>query len=94
MQAAGVTKALDAYMRSPAARRLRVRQRARVARNSDSSSPWPARPARTPGETTCNTRCINGSCWRTYDNGRHVHLNVPPTMDPFSGQMQFNPPPC
>ena len=55
---------------------------------------WPARPAKTQGQTSCNTRCINGSCWRTYDNGQHVHLNVPPSMDPFSGEMTFNTPPC
>jgi hypothetical protein len=58
------------------------------------SGSWPARPAKTPGETTCNTRCINGSCWRTYDSGRHVHFTVPPSVDPFSGDITFNQPPC
>ncbi|MDD4887874.1 MAG: tetratricopeptide repeat protein, partial [Thiomonas sp.] len=58
------------------------------------NSPWPMRPAKQPGETTCNTRCINGSCWRTYDDGRHVHLNIAPSIDPFSGNMTFDPPPC
>lgn len=57
-------------------------------------SPWPARPAHIAGETTCRTRCVNGSCWRTYDDGRHVFLNVAPSTDPFSGQISFHPPSC
>ena len=55
---------------------------------------WPLRPAKQPGATTCNTRCINGSCWRTYDNGRHVHFTVSPSIDPFSGDISYKQPPC
>ncbi|MDE2268083.1 MAG: sel1 repeat family protein [Betaproteobacteria bacterium] len=94
MQKDGMLKALDAYVREfPKASSARSERTANRAPASQ-GGPWPARPARRPGVTTCNTRCVNGSCWRTYDDGRHVHLNVAPTMDPFSGQLTFNAPPC
>ena len=89
MQTIGVLKAID-FM--PKRRPTSLSHRPDASQNTN--SPWPARPAKVPGQTTCNTRCLNGSCWRTYDNGRHVHFNVAPSIDPFSGNMTFNPPSC
>lgn len=94
MQKEGLLKVMDAYLRTvgntPHARPERTSSRAPESQDG----PWPTRPAHRPGVTSCNTRCVNGSCWRTYDDGRHVRLNVPPTMDPFSGQLTFKTPPC
>ncbi|WP_291522093.1 tetratricopeptide repeat protein [Acidithiobacillus sp.] len=95
MQSIGVLKAINAM---PVEKRTAFNQNpggtSPKSIRTTGNSPWPARPEKVPGETTCNTRCINGSCWRTYDNGRHVHLNVAPSVDPFSGNITFNPPPC
>lgn len=55
---------------------------------------WPEKPAHQVGFTNCNTQCNNGDCMRTYDDGRHVRLNLSPSIDPFTGEMKFNPPPC
>ena len=94
MQHGHVLSALDAYART-AARAPRSEQRP-VAWHSSARTNglWPARPAKRPGVTTCSTRCVNGSCWRTYDDGRHVHLNVAPTFDPLTNQFTFQPPAC
>jgi TPR repeat protein len=66
-----------------------VRQQA-----TTSSGGWPAKPAHRPGVTSCNTQCMNGDCLRTYDDGRHVHLHVSPSIDPFTNEMKFETPPC
>jgi hypothetical protein len=42
---------------------------------------FPARPAKEPGVVKCNTRCYNGDCKRTYDDGRKVR---------FQAQRRFN----
>lgn len=89
MKPKNLLAALDRYEKHP----LKSSERKQVIQSA-SSSEWPERPARTPGVTSCNTRCENGSCWRTYDSGKHKHFIVPPTMDPFTNQMKFETPPC
>ena len=38
---------------------------------------YPERPAqRRPGVVTCNTRCNNGDCYRTYGDGRKTHFQA------------------
>jgi uncharacterized protein len=37
---------------------------------------FPAKPAKRPGVTSCNTRCINGDCFRTYDSGKKVRVQA------------------
>ena len=92
MKSKGVLKAIDYETNhNPSSNQRKTEP---LSKQDSPNNMWPARPAKTQGQTSCNTRCINGSCWRTYDNGQHVHLNVPPSMDPFSGEMTFNTPPC
>jgi len=52
--------------------------------------PYPARPAKTPGVTRCNTRCDNGSCYRTYDDGRKVHFQAQLKWNSLNNQFEFD----
>jgi hypothetical protein len=92
MQTVGILKALTSHIKTAAVTRTPIRPEHHAAPRENIT--WPARPAKQAGVTACNTRCVNGSCWRTYDNGRHVFLNVAPSIDPFSNEMKFNAPPC
>jgi len=49
------------------------------------NGPNPARPNTKPGVTTCTTRCVNGDCFRTYDNGRQVQFQAQRKLNPFKG---------
>lgn len=60
------------------------------ARSSQVSDGFPAAPAKRPGVTSCNTRCVNAACWRTYDDGRKVRVNAKQVYDPFSNQWKFD----
>ncbi|BEV08527.1 DUF4189 domain-containing protein [Methylophilus sp. DW102] len=43
---------------------------------------------------TCKSSCVNGNCLVTYTNGCTMRVRVNPTVDPFSGMMQFPTPNC
>ena len=51
---------------------------------------WPARPAKRSGVTSCNTRCINDSCMRTYDDGRRVRFRAKQKWNPFSNSFEWD----
>lgn len=55
-----------------------------------SNDPYPARPAKQPGVVSCNTRCVNAACWRTYDNGKKVQFQAKSVFDPFSSSWKFD----
>ncbi len=90
-------KALDQYAKKPT-----VKEKAKakpVAANEQvqdepiavaSNDPYPARPAKQPGVVSCNTRCVNAACWRTYDNGRKVQFQAKSVFDPFSSSWKFD----
>jgi len=40
------------------------------------NSPYPPTPAAKPGYRTCNTRCTNSSCYRTYSDGKKVNFQA------------------
>lgn len=88
-----VLKALDQYLAKPA-----VKEQKRVtAADPPAQQPkdrYPPRPARRPGVVSCNTNCVNGDCYRTYDNGRQVHFQAPLKWNALSGQMEFDAGPC
>ena len=50
---------------------------------------FPARPNAQPGRTACNTRCNNGSCYRTYDNGRKVQFQAQRKYNAFTSQWDW-----
>jgi len=54
------------------------------------NGPFPARPNTKSGVTTCNTRCVNGDCFRTYDNGRQVQFQAQRKLNPFNGQFEWD----
>ncbi len=63
-------KALDQYSKNPAIKAKAKAKAKPVAANDDrddeptavaSNDPYPARPAKTPGVVSCNTRCVNAS---------------------------------
>lgn len=57
---------------------------------SNSSSPYPPRPAAKPGYITCNTKCFNGDCYRTYSDGEQVRFQARRKYNPMSGQFEFD----
>lgn len=54
------------------------------------NNPYPARPAAQAGRTTCNTRCMNGDCYRTYDSGRQVHFQARQKWNPLNNQFEWD----
>lgn len=44
---------------------------------------FPARPEKKPGVVSCNTKCFNGDCYRTYDDGRQVRIQATRRMNGF-----------
>lgn len=67
---------------------------AKLAKTVKPASPYPPKPAKRPGVTSCNTNCNNGDCYRTYDNGKKKHFQVSPTYNPLNSQWEYNPGPC
>jgi hypothetical protein len=39
---------------------------------------------------TCNTRCNNGDCYRSYGDGRQVHFQAKQKFNPLSSQFEFD----
>jgi hypothetical protein len=85
-------KGLDQYIKNPA-----IKEKASLAAADDerpigasSAGPFPARPAKRPGVVSCNTRCVNASCWRTYDDGHQVRFQAQRKYDPLSGEWKYD----
>ena len=51
---------------------------------------FPSAPAHRPGVITCNTRCVNGDCFRTYSDGRQVRFQASRRFNPVSGQWEWD----
>lgn len=51
---------------------------------------YPERPAQRPGVVTCNTRCNNGDCYRTYGDGRKTHFQARQKFNPLNSQWEFD----
>ena len=51
---------------------------------------FPVRPVAQAGRTSCNTRCNNGSCYRTYDNGRQVRFQAKHKYNAFTSQWEWD----
>lgn len=79
--------AIDAYAARPA---VRERQVAAATLPAPTSGAYPARPAKRAGVVTCNTRCVNGDCWRTYDDGHQVHFQAKRVFDSLSGDWKWD----
>ena len=58
--------------------------------NNDSGDGFPVAPPKKPGVTSCNTKCVNATCFRTYDDGRKVRFNARQVFDPLSNSWKFD----
>jgi len=54
------------------------------------AGPYPARPEAKPGLVTCNTRCTNGDCFRTYGDGRKVRFQARQKWNPINNQFEWD----
>ena len=86
-------KALDHYIKKPAIKEKSVLIAANNVKEEApqaSIDPFPARPDKRSGVVSCNTRCVNAACWRTYDNGKKVQFQAKQVFDPFSSSWKFD----
>jgi len=65
-------------------------QRSPGAGRQESASQFPPKPERRPGGVSCNTRCVNGDCFRTYDDGRTVRFQARQKWNPFANQFEWD----
>lgn len=84
--------ALETYVRKPA-----VKERAAVeplgdgiAKPQTAPDPYPARPAKRRGVVSCNTRCVNADCWRTYDDGKKVRFTAKRRWDSLKNEFVWD----
>lgn len=61
-----------------------------LLRHGAEDTRYPARPQARPGYTTCNTRCNNGDCYRTYSDGRKLHFQAQQRYNPSSGSWEYD----
>jgi hypothetical protein len=54
------------------------------------SSLYPSRPVSQNGYVTCNTRCQNGNCYRTYSDGRQVNFQAKQKWNAFTNQFEWD----
>jgi hypothetical protein len=54
-----------------------------IRQTTNAASQFPPRPAKRAGVVSCNTRCNNGDCFRTYDDGRQVRFQAQRRMNAF-----------
>jgi hypothetical protein len=51
---------------------------------------YPAQPAKRTGVVSCNTKCNNGDCYRTYDSGKKVHFQAKQKWNPFNNAFEWD----
>lgn len=83
-------KVLDQYLKNPTVKEKPSLSLSTTKQAAPASDDYPARPAKRPGVVSCNTRCINADCWRTYDDGQKVRFQAQRKYDSFSGQWKFD----
>jgi hypothetical protein len=87
-------KALDAYLKADKASAPKAGNVAKAPTASAADDPFPPRPEKVPGRVSCNTRCINADCWRTYDDGRKVKFRAKSKWNPFENRFEWDAGPC
>lgn len=58
--------------------------------NDNAQAFWPPRPAQEANVTRCNTRCLNGDCYRTYSDGRKVRFQAKQVWNPFDNKFEWD----
>lgn len=84
-----IRKDLVAFGRVQAPAPVRADNRPRRLETA-SNDGYPAVPAKRPGVVSCNTRCVNALCFRTYDDGRKVKFTAQQVWDPFTSSFKFD----
>ena len=56
--------------------------------------PFPAIPDKVPGVVSCNTKCLNGDCFRTYESGRTMRFQAKSRYNAIEDQWEWDPGPC
>ena len=51
---------------------------------------FPVRPQAQAGATTCNTRCENSTCFRTYDTGKKVEYQAQRKWNPLANRFDWD----
>lgn len=93
-------QALDLYQKAAAqgyepakvmAETISLLKRGDAARSSGvPSASFPPIPATRQGVTSCSTRCNNGQCLRTYDDGRHVEFRAQHNFNAFTNEWEWD----
>jgi len=84
-------KALDKYSKKPMVKeKLNTASAEPPVNITSTQEAYPARPAKQPGVTSCNTRCNNSDCYRTYDDGRKVHFQARQKFNPINNQFEWD----
>jgi len=91
MQKKGISKTITQYLKT---QQKPTPKKPVAGAIPKAPSQYPERPSKISGKTSCNTRCFNGDCYRTYDNGKQKHFQVSPTYNPLNSQWEFNSGPC
>jgi hypothetical protein len=103
MQAVGIARALDTQqVLAPRAKpNAKPKPNAQSKGNPKAVSPspqangrYPAVPPKRPGVVSCNTNCINGDCWRTYDDGGARHFRAEQKFNSISNEWEWDAGPC
>lgn len=58
--------------------------------SNQSGATFPAKPAKVAGRVSCNTRCVNSTCYRTYDDGRQIKFQAKSKYNAFTGQFEWD----
>ncbi|MCK0165895.1 ankyrin repeat domain-containing protein [Marinobacter sp. S6332] len=80
----------DNYRIVPLIREFQPKQAANTSATKKRTSLYPSAPAPRAGYTTCNTRCSNGDCYRTYSDGRKTRFQAERKYNPFSSQWEYD----
>jgi TPR repeat protein len=87
----GALNALDQHMADASKQSAKIsKQPAAKPVSSNKDDGYPTAPAKRPGVVSCNTRCVNGDCWRTYDGGRKVRFRATQKINPLTSQFEWD----
>ena len=71
-------------------REFQPKQVTNTTANKKHTGSYPSAPAPRAGYTTCNTRCSNGDCYRTYSDGKKTHFQAKRKYNPFSSTWEYD----
>jgi TPR repeat protein len=97
MQAVGIARALDTQQVQAPKAKPDVKSKSNpkaISPSPQANGRYPAVPPKRPGVVSCNTNCINGDCWRTYDDGGARHFRAEQKFNSISNEWEWDAGPC